>query len=296
MNNNIGVSNEGAFQHSTQSLHQDIIQSRPRRLPFVFILSSSLPRRTEFATNNTAAFVMNNRKFNLSNQILLLLQKQIHWSLSVLVVVLTPFTFFAQEAPAPVGSLLTESLPYDVAVQGKPVSWEMVSDPTNPGGFISVGSWVSGVQDSLQTLSFTAESLLNLDLSDTESTSSSFMATSAYAGPDQSICPGQSTSLTATSSGAPTCCENVVSNIDLHAAPGATGGAVCAQPGWCRHWVNVTNNSDCEIDVWCDEMNCGSPQLFYMFTLVPGQTRAIEPSAYNAIIRVAIDNSWTKYF
>ncbi len=60
----------------------------------------------------------------------------------------------------------------------------------------------------------------------------------------------------------------------------------CAFDGCCRHTVNITNNSCCTVEVWCDEVGCGTGE-FLMTTLGPGQfSLGATPSANDAIFRL----------
>ena len=67
----------------------------------------------------------------------------------------------------------------------------------------------------------------------------------------------------------------------------------CAQHGWCRHEVNITNYSNCTVQIWCEETGCGNP---VMQNLGPGQTGGFIPSSYQARILVAYGGQYVQDF
>jgi|GEM_PF-5644474 len=115
-------------------------------------------------------------------------------------------------------------------------------------------------------------------------------------GNNQAICSDQSVTLSTTVTGASTCntpsCGTT--SEDNNYEHGSTGGASCAQTGWCRHFVVFTNDSDCAVELWCEEVNCSNENIL-MGEVAPGGTYSLQPSAYGAIIRVAFEGDfvWT---
>ncbi|MEO1261157.1 MAG: T9SS type A sorting domain-containing protein [Bacteroidota bacterium] len=80
-----------------------------------------------------------------------------------------------------------------------------------------------------------------------------------------------------------------VQNLDAH--------PTCVQhPNDCRHTVNITNSSNCPIELVCIEVGCDG-QAYPMGTLASGQTfYGAQPSAYNAIFKIKYNGSYIYSF